>query len=92
MDGNLTAMRENSKEVEHFVSFSKPSTLVQRDINIGKMNVLCCLCMLTDPSQKSVETKLNLTVGTAVRAPSQPMKMFSLLYAIVLILSLCAVD
>jgi len=71
MDGcvtpKLTTVRENSKAVEHFVSFSKPSTLVQGGINTGKMNVLCCLCMLIDPSQKSVETMPNLAVGTALR-------------------------
>jgi len=32
----LTAVRENSKEVERFVSFSEPSTLVQGGINTGK--------------------------------------------------------
>ena len=66
MDGGvtpkLTAVIENSEGVERFVSFSKPSTLVQGGINTGKMNVLCCLCMLTDPSLKSVETMLNLAV------------------------------
>jgi len=71
MDGNvtpkLTTVRENSKEVEHFVSFSEPPMLVQGGIHTGKMNILCCLCMLTDPSQKSVETMPNLAVGTAVR-------------------------
>jgi len=40
MDGDvtpkLTAVIENSEEVEHFISFSKPSTLVQGDINTDK--------------------------------------------------------
>jgi len=40
MDGDvtpkLTAVIENSEEVERFVSFSKPSTLVQGGINTGK--------------------------------------------------------
>jgi len=71
MDGDVTpkptTVRENSKEVERFISFSELSTLVQGGINTGKINVLCCLCMLTEPSQKSVETMLNLDVGTAVR-------------------------
>jgi len=71
MDGSvtpkLTTMRENSKEVEHFISFSEPSMLIQGGINTGKMNVLCCLCMLTNPSLKSVETMLDLAVETAVR-------------------------
>jgi len=71
MDGSvtpkLTTVRENSKEVECFISFSKSSMFVQGGINTGKMNILCCLCMLTDPSQKSVETMPNLAVGTAVR-------------------------
>jgi len=52
MDGDvnpkLTAVRENSKVVERFISFSEPSTLVQGGINTGKMNILCCLCMLTE--------------------------------------------
>jgi len=49
MDGGvtpkLTTVRENSKEVERFVSFSEPFTLIQGGINTGKTNVyVVCVC------------------------------------------------
>ena len=73
----LTIRRDNSKEIQQFISLAKPSAPVQGSVNSGKINILCYFCILANPSQKSVENyaKINfLTVGTVVRALSQPMR------------------